>query len=45
VVEWLQYTVEVKSKTTFDVVVRYASNAWLVGKPYLEDKTGEFLKQ
>jgi endoglucanase len=37
--EWLQYTVEVKSKTTFDVAVRYASNA-AGGKLYLEDKNG-----
>ncbi len=37
--EWLQYTVEVPSKTTFDVAVRYASNV-AGGKLYLEDENG-----
>jgi hypothetical protein len=37
--EWLQYTVEVKSKTSFDVAVRFASNV-AGGKLYLEDENG-----
>ena len=37
--EWLQYTVEVKSKTTFDVAIRYTSEA-SGGKLYLEDENG-----
>jgi endoglucanase len=37
--EWLRYTVEVKTKTSFDVAVRYASNI-AGGKLYLEDENG-----
>jgi endoglucanase len=37
--EWLQYTVEVKSKTTFDVAIRCTSVA-SGGKLYLEDENG-----
>lgn len=38
--EWLQYTVEVKAKTPFDVAVRYASDV-AGGKLYLEDENGQ----
>lgn len=38
--EWLQYTVDVKAKTTFDVAIRYSSDA-AGGKLYLEDENGK----
>ena len=38
--EWLQYTVEVKSKTTFDVAIRYSSEV-AGGKLFLKDENGK----
>ncbi|MNQ55631.1 Carbohydrate binding module (family 6) [compost metagenome] len=38
--EWLQYTVDVKDKTTFDVAIRYSSDT-AGGKLYLEDENGK----
>lgn len=38
--EWLQYTVDVKIQSTFDVAIRYASDA-SGGKLYLEDENGK----
>jgi hypothetical protein len=37
--EWLQYTVEVKTKTTFDVAIRYSSEV-AGGKLFLKDENG-----
>ncbi len=38
--EWLQYTVEVKAKTAFDVAIRYSSEV-AGGKLFLKDENGK----